>query len=115
MGRSPLRLDAPSRAGLQRTCAPATGQLRTTYLSDLLWITRSYGAGGVTVLRRVEAEAMRPQMSDDSPDGFDAARFGPSGRRLWMQLDADRGMSGSREAYERGRQQLRSNREAGAS
>jgi len=101
-------------------CAPVVGLARTTYLSDTIWVLRSAapgaaaassGDGGtatawVNVLRRVEAEALVPQNGGpDSPDGFDARRFGPSGRRLWMM---DTALDDKDLNYERARQRMRS-------
>ena len=65
----------------------------------------------MTVLKRTEAEALRP-LNGDSFDGFDAARFGPSGRRAWM---LDTGVDESRRNYERQRQRMRSSDEISAS
>lgn len=64
----------------------------------------------VTVFRRTEAEALRPQNGNgmESPDGFDARRFRPSGRRLWM---FDSGYSDKEEAAERARRRVRADDE----
>ena len=69
---------------------------------------------GVSVLRRTEAEALRPQngVASGSPDGFDALRFGPSGRRVWMM---DTGYSDKDAALERARARMRSAAEISAS
>ena len=91
-------------------CAPSAGLLQTTYLSDVLWVVRS-ASGAATVLRRTEAEAMMPQ-NGDGPDGFDAARFGPSGRRLWM---FDTGYDDKAEANQRARRRVRSDLEVSSS
>ena len=93
-----------------RLCSPRGGVRRTTYLSDTIWIERtSAGAsdegGEVTVLRRSEAEALAPpQNGGTGPDGFDAARFGPSGRKLWM---FDSGYSEADAAAKYGRMRMR--------
>ena len=93
------------------SCAAASGVLITSYLSDVLWILRE-PAGGITVLRRSEAEALRPQ-NGAGPDGFDALRFGPSGRRLWM---LDTGLDEAKRLdNERQRQRMRSADEISAS
>ena len=93
-----------ANAGL--VCTPAGGTRRTSYLSDTIWVVRSTRTAGrdddITVLRRAEAEAVRPQ-NGDGLDGFDARRFGPSGRRVWM---FDTGYSDKEEAAERGRQRM---------
>ena len=87
--------------GPQRVvCAPSAGlaqtTLQTTYLSDVLWILRG-ASGSATVLKRTEAEALQPQ-NGDGPDGFDARRFGPSGRRMWMfDTGYDRGTAAVRQ------------------
>ena len=92
-------------------CAPSEGLLTTTYLSDVLWITRSTDSGAATVLRRTEAEAMRPQ-NGEGPDGFDAKRFGPSGRRMWM---FDTGYSEREEGNERAWRRVRADAEISSS
>lgn len=102
--------------GFQRAvCAPsAAGVLQTTYLSDTLWIVRSASSGAATVLKRTEAEALKPQMNgaDGSPDGFDALKFGPSGRRLWM---FDTGYDDKKEANERAYRRVRADAEVSRS
>ena len=61
------------------------------------------------MLRRCEAEALKPQNGDGrSPDGFDALKFGPSGRRMWM---FDTGYDDKQEAYQRARQRVRADAE----
>jgi hypothetical protein len=110
-------------------CAPPSGPRLTTYLSDVLWIVRGGGetagsvgggdgeraagsvAGEVTVLRRTEAEALRPQNGDEV-DGFDPRRFGPSGRRIWM---FDTGFDEREEGYQRAKQRMRSQDEISGS
>ena len=94
-----------------RLCSPRGGVRRTTYLSDTIWIERtsaavaSDGRGEVTVLRRTEAEALAPpQNGGAGPDGFDAKRFGPSGRRMWM---FDTGYSDTEAAAQYGRMRMR--------
>lgn len=73
-------------AGLQWLQPAEYESLRiTTYLSDVLWVVRAARGAAAAVLLRGEAEALRPAMTDRTPDGFDAQRFGASGRRLWMQ------------------------------
>ena len=64
-------------------CAPSAGSLQTTYLSDAWWIVRTKASGAATVLKRTQAEALKPE-NGDGPDGFDARRFGPGGRKLYM-------------------------------
>jgi len=101
-------------------CAPAAGVVRTTYLSDVLWIVRNVGEGpggeggegAVTVMLRTEAEALKPQNGADSPDGFDALRFGPSGRRMWM---LDTGVDDTELNYRRGQQRMRADDEISGS
>ena len=91
-------------------CTPAGGARRTSYLSDTIWVvhTSREGARGggddedVSVYRRTQAEALRPQ-NGEGVDGFDARRFGPSGRRVWM---FDTGYSDKEEAVERGRSRM---------
>ena len=95
----------PLVAKTLRLCAPVGGARQTTFLSDTLWMVRADGGGGgLTVLRRSEAEALQPQ-SGEGLDGFDARRFGPSGRKQWM---FDSGYSDRAEAAEYGRRRLRS-------
>ena len=60
---------------------------------------------------RAEEEALRPQ-NGDGPDGFDAKRFGPSGRRIWM---FDTGVDDREAAYQRGKQRVRADAEISAS
>eukprot|EP00322_Chrysochromulina_rotalis_P030724 CAMPEP_0115877636 /NCGR_PEP_ID=MMETSP0287-20121206/26331_1 /TAXON_ID=412157 /ORGANISM="Chrysochromulina rotalis, Strain UIO044" /LENGTH=135 /DNA_ID=CAMNT_0003333169 /DNA_START=32 /DNA_END=439 /DNA_ORIENTATION=- len=97
----------PSSMPTRGLCSPATGRAHTTYLSDALWIVRPsegiQGAGIPMVLRRTEAEALVPQ-NGNGPDGFDARRFGPSGRRLWMM---DTGVDESALNIERARRRMR--------
>lgn len=106
-----LPLQPSGGESARRLCSPRSGLSRTTYLSDTLWIVRSETAGprrpgAFTILRRTEAEALRPDMNAaESPDGFDARRFGPSGRRMWM-LDAT-SSDESQLGYERARQRMR--------
>ena len=92
-------------------CAPSAGVLQTTYLSDVLWIVRD-ASGAATVLRRTEAEALKPQMRGGGPDGFDARRFGPSGRQMWM---FDTGYDDREAAYQRARRRVRADAEISAS
>ena len=107
-----------------RQCSPRGGVRRTTYLSDTVWIERTStdaapaaaatgsgggvsggGGGSVTVLRRTEAEALAPpQNGGVSADGFDAKRFGPSGRREWM---LDSGYNAAEAATQYGRMRMR--------
>lgn len=104
---SPL-LESP----LKQLCAPsASGLMVTTYLSDVLWIMRDNAAGAATVLRRTDAEAMQPD-NGDGPDGFDARRFGPSGRRMWK---FDTGVDDSAQNLERARLRMRTSDELSAS
>ena len=95
----------------QRTvCAPDAGlkqtMLQTSYLSDVLWIVRA-ASGSATVLKRTEAEAYQPS-NGDGPDGFDAKRFGPSGRRMWM---FDTGYKEADDGYERAKARARADAE----
>ncbi len=116
-------LSGPDGAGAKAMCAPtASGLVRTAYLSDTLWVVRPThaeagdpsAAGAPVVLRRTAAEALRPQNGGvESPDGFDARRFGPSGRRIWMM---DTSLAGEKESsLERARQRMRSADEISAS
>eukprot|EP00966_Prymnesium_polylepis_P308422 7127630-Prymnesium_polylepis.1 len=96
---------------LQRgVCAPSSGTRWTSYLSDVMWITRS-AEGGFTVLYRTEAEALKPQ-NGDGPDGFDSRRFGPSGRSMWK---FDSGPNDKDENYERARRRMRAGDEVSMS
>lgn len=105
-----------------KQCWPRGGVRRTTYLSDTIWIERVHaggasgaaaaskgggGSGSVTVLRRTEAEALAPpQNGGAAADGFDAKRFGPSGRREWM---FDSGNNDAEAATQYGRMRMRTN------
>lgn len=104
-----MQSEGPQQALL---CAPPSlGLLETTYLSDVLWVVRTTATGAATVLQRTEEEALRPQ-NGDGPDGFDAQRFGPSGRRIWM---FDTGFDDREAAYQRGRQRVRADAEISGS
>ena len=84
-------------------CAPSAGSLQTTYLSDAWWIVRTKASGAATVLKRTQAEALKPE-NGDGPDGFDARRFGPGGRKLYM---FDTGFNDREEAYQKGKVRVR--------
>jgi len=79
--REPLRAEA-----LGIGTPLGRGGLRvTTYLSDVMWISRSSDGSDANVLQRTEEEAAVPQMTATTPDGYDATLFGPGGRKLWKQ------------------------------
>ena len=111
----PVVGDALPSQSSPRLCTSAAGLQRTTYLSDTVWIVRSARTGGdqePTVLLRTQAEALRPQNGGDGPDGFDAKRFGPSGRKIWMM---DTGINERELNYARGRQRMRADDEVSGS
>ena len=112
VGRLPTEeLPADTRRRLCIGEKGSEGSRRTTYLSDELWVTRDEGDGAITVLKRTSAEAMQPQ-NGEGPDGFDARRFGPSGRKMYM---FDSGSSDSMANLERARARMRSSVEISGS